>query len=340
MIGLVFFGNETLYVLIYISTFVFLTIRVMITPGEGRIKKYLIITYAAVLILQIVLAETSIFSENVPKDPTHVIRRFFGAAALLLPMLVSRYVSVGKYARLYLPSVGEAAIIGFSELRDSARAIGRAAVALDQAGKNLSPENLKAVIADLPRHDSFNYINNGSLTPEYFAKAAESLSDPNIYIVISRTGSAASEIISVFTQKLYNHASISFDRDLQTVISYNGGERLYPPGLNMEMIEFFKKKPDAGILIYSLPCPREKKELILNKVDEINKEGSAYNMLGLVLKRSYRPNIMFCSQFVYRMLDAAGLSYFEKADGKVSPTDLIELDYYKKLRFEREIRLR
>ena len=118
----------------------------------------------------------------------------------------------------------------------------------------MSSDNLKSVLDDLPRHDSFRYINNGSLTAEYFAEAAKSLADPHVYIVISNTVSVASEIISVFTQRQYNHASLSFDRELRTIISYNGGERVYPPGLNHEMITFFNKKPGASILIYSLDC--------------------------------------------------------------------------------------
>ena len=51
---------------------------------------------------------------------------------------------------------------------------------------------------------------------------------------------------------------------------------------------------------------------MLDKIREINNEGSAYNLLGLVLKVTPQPNIMFCSQFVYTILELAGLNYFEK----------------------------
>ena len=114
---------------------------------------------------------------------------------------------------------------------------------------------------------------------------------------------------------------------------------MYPPGLNAEMIDFFIKTPDSSILVYSLDCPPDKKQLLIDKIKTINEEGSAYNMLGLVLKRSQKPNIMFCSQFVYQMLDYVGLAYFKKPDGHVNPTDLIELDYYKKLTFVKKISL-
>jgi hypothetical protein len=164
------------------------------------------------------------------------------------------------------------------------------------------------------------------------------LDDPWLYIVVSRTGSPASEIISVFTQKQYNHASLSFDRELKTIVSYNGGDRVYPPGLNGEMLEFFRKKPDSSILVYRIACDRLQKERVLEKVEEINRDGSAYNMLGLVLKYSHKPNIMFCSQFVYRMLELSGLAYFERKSGSVKPTDFIEQDYYRKLMFDYEIK--
>jgi len=58
----------------------------------------------------------------------------------------------------------------------------------------------------------------------------------------------------------------------------------------------------------------------------------------LVAKHSFRPNIMFCSQFVYKMLKLVGLEFFEKDAGEVRPTDFIELDYYKKMAFEYEIK--
>ena len=39
-----------------------------------------------------------------------------------------------------------------------------------------------------------------------------------------------------------------------------------------------------------------------------------------------------------RMLKDAGLNYFEKSDGQIKPTDLIELDYYRKLKYEYQIK--
>jgi hypothetical protein len=78
--------------------------------------------------------------------------------------------------------------------------------------------------------------------------------------------------------------------------------------------------------------------MIIKRIKEINAEGNAYNLFGLALKFSFKPNIMFCSQFVYKMLKDVGLNYFEKEEGKIKPTDLIELDYDRKLKYEYKIK--
>jgi hypothetical protein len=106
----------------------------------------------------------------------------------------------------------------------------------------------------------------------------------------------------------------------------------------MEMLKYFNKKKDSSIIVYSLPITSEKKREIIDKIKEINNQGNAYNILGLIFKYSFKPNIMFCSQFVYKMLKIAEINYFEHKDWQIKPTDLIELDYYRKLKYEYEIK--
>jgi len=335
-LGLLFYGDFLLFTLVYLAVYVFAVARAAMQKSTVRVKLSLFVSYGMVFLLQMVANVIIVFGYS-DSSADMFFRRFFGILILLIPLVVSRYVSVGKYARLYLPSIQDIATISFSELNDYKERISSVALELDKVNKCLSKDNLFEVITDLPRHSSFKYINNGSLTDEYFGAAEETLFDPYVYIVISNTGSAASDIISVFTRKQFNHASLSFDRDLKTIVSYNGGERVYLPGLNHEIVEFYSKKADASIIIYRLPCTYEQKKVLLDKVREINKNGSAYNILGLVIKYSHKPNIMFCSQFVYQMLSLAGLAYFDVKDGMIKPTDFIELDYYRKLEFAYEI---
>lgn len=332
---LLFFSDAWFFVLIYISLFVFATLRTVMMSEDKKTKSAIITSYAVVTILQLRAVYVILFNHN---SFDYFFGRFIGVIIMPIPLVVSRYIMAGKYAHFYLPSAGESVTIGMYNMLDIFNRIKKLQTKVGDTHQKINKENILTIIEEIKRNNSFTYINNGSLTESYFEKANASLEDPNIYLIISRTGSPVSEVISVFTKKMYNHASLSFDKDLQTAISYNGGERVYPPGLNSEMIEFFNKSDDASIIVYSLPCSTEVKQKILDEIARINREGSAYNVLGLVVNRSYKPNIMFCSQFIYNILKESGLVYFDKADGKVTPTDLIELDYYRKLKFEWEIK--
>jgi len=337
MVVLFAFGNGVVYMLTYIAVFVCLICRTCLTRGNIRLKLGLFVAYSLMLASQIVLYSQIVWWTDYDIDDTiYWLRKLACTLVLLLPTVVSRYVTVDKYARLYLPSVAEVGAIGFAEFSRYAGSIRSAANKAGRIRSTLTRKNIREIIADIPRHSSFDYINNGSLTSTYFKRAEKTLRDENVYIVISKTGSAASEVISLFTNKTFNHASLSFDRELETIISYNGGGRVYPPGLNPEFISLFEKH-NAEIFVYSLGVTREQKQKIIDCIREINRDGSAYNMLGLITKHSYKPNIMFCSQFVYRMLKLVGAAYFEKPSGKVEPTDLVEMDYHRKLKFEYEL---
>lgn len=194
-------------------------------------------------------------------------------------------------------------------------------------------DDLRELFRNLPRHNTFSYVNKGSLSEDFFRDAEKTLDNGYLYIVLSSTGSAAGETIAKVTNKSYSHSALSFDEDLNTIISYNGGEKIYSPGLNLEMLEFFYQKEDANILIYRIEATYEQKKQVLEYIRKINQEGSSYNVLGLVLPYSHKDNIMFCSQFVYNMLRQAGLAYFDKRSESVKPTDFVELDYERRLEF-------
>ena len=334
--ALYFYGDTVLFVLVYLALFLFVSFRALQSAARKRTRFLLIVAYLIVLAIQMAFYTHIVAGYDYWRD--HPLRKFFAIIIMLLPMVISRYVAVGKYTELYLPTLQEAVTISFSQLREFSGNISSAVLRLKKTGTSLTPSNFKEIIKDFPRHDSFHYINSGSLTDEYFQAARDSLDDPALYIVISNTGSPAGEILSVFTHRHFNHASLSFDASLKTVVSYNGGERIYPPGLNSEMADYLARKPDASVLVYRLPVTREQKAAALEKILQVNQEGSSYNLLGLFINKSYKPNIMYCSQFVYSILRHIGATYFE-ASGKIKPTDLVEKDYQRKLEFVEELRL-
>ena len=330
------FGTLPLFALTAIFIFVFLTIKLftMVQYSFG-LKLTLLFGYALTMILQLIFYATIVFSNQ---GTSQFLLSFIAAMLLPLPFLLEGVVVHAKSTSFYLPSVEEVSTITFTQMKRNQQRLHQATDTFGKFRHTLSIQNIQEIFSDLNRHSTIRYINNGSLDANYFEKAEQSLVDPALYIVISNTGSAASELIGLFTQKQFNHASLSFDADLTTIISYNGGERVYPPGLNPEMIQAFHKKADASVLIYRLPVSVAQKQKVLDTIKQINQTGSAYNILGLVTKHSTRRNIMFCSQFVYTMLQIADVTYFDKEPGHVQPTDFIELDYRRKLTYVSEIK--
>ena len=78
----------------------------------------------------------------------------------------------------------------------------------------------------------------------------------------------------------------------------------------------------------------------MEEVRRIDQMGSSYNILGLFVPYSHKENIMFCSQFVYTILKAAGIHYFEKKPEEVKPTDFVELDYKRNSEYHSQIFLK
>jgi hypothetical protein len=187
----------------------------------------------------------------------------------------------------------------------------------------LSFQEIGELVRELPRHSSSRYLTRRSLPAGYFERARASLGDPYVYIVLSDTGSPAGKLIGLFTSALYNHVSLAFDGALDTLVSYNGGNGVAKPGLNAERLEFLARKEGASLAVYRLRLEPGQKAALIERVRAIDREGSSYNLLGLLTGKSKLPNIMFCSQFVYSVLDHAGLAGFEKEGGKVRPEDFL-----------------
>jgi hypothetical protein len=185
------------------------------------------------------------------------------------------------------------------------------------------PADIGALIASLPRHNSFRYITCRSLGDEYFTAAHDALEDPHVYIVLSNTGSPAGRVIGFFTGAAYTHVSLAFDSSLKTLVSYNGGGKISSPGLNRETPADLTRNPGASLAVLRLKTTAAQKQALVNRVAAINREGSSYNLLGLLTKKSALPNIMFCSQFVYTLLDDAGAAYFSGKNGRVRPMDFL-----------------
>jgi hypothetical protein len=202
--------------------------------------------------------------------------------------------------------------------------------------KDVSAKEMAYLIGSLARYNSSQYINHGTLDTEYFAASYATLDDPHVYIVLSDTRDPECRFIKLFTNGFYNHASLSFDSGLKTMVSYNNGHRVLVPGLNAEKIEHLYWGAGASFSVYSLAAAPEQKRRAIERIAAINREGSSYNVLGLITGKSRMPNIMYCSQFVYTIMQEAGAAYFTPEKAKITPMDFIYQNRKCALQFIRE----
>jgi hypothetical protein len=146
-----------------------------------------------VMIFQTVYSNMIIFAEK-SGILDSVISRIIGLILVPIPFVFNKLISENRGGKYYFPSVQDLSVFTFNELAKNITAVNNV---IKEVQKNISKENINGLMKDLPRHNSFRYINKGSLTDEYFDMAYKTLDDLKIYIIVSNTGSPASEIISI-----------------------------------------------------------------------------------------------------------------------------------------------
>ncbi|WML44307.1 hypothetical protein [Neobacillus sp. PS3-40] len=153
-----------------------------------------------------------------------------------------------------------------------------------------------------------------------------------VYVLLTDTGTILTKIIKLFTKEQHNHASISFDDNLNSVYSF-GRKRSRNPfvgGFVRENVHegLFR---DANCAIYSYSISEIQFEKMTKKIREIeeNKQNYKYNFLGLfavaINKEVERKNAFFCSHFVAFILEESGVPVKkQKPLSLVTPHDIKE----------------
>ena len=159
------------------------------------------------------------------------------------------------------------------------------------------------------------------------------MKDKKIYIVLTDTGTILNRIIKLYTNKPYNHASISLDSQLTELYSF-ARKKYYNPLIG----GFVKEDINNPILmkskcaIYCLETDEETYDRIINNIKRfnINKDKFKYNILGLIgviIKKDFkRKNKYFCSQFVATILKDSGVEFTPKKPCFTTPFDFAESD--------------
>lgn len=153
----------------------------------------------------------------------------------------------------------------------------------------------------------------------------------NVYILISKTSTLPSDIIKMWTKEQYAHTSLALDIELNEMYSF-ARKRLRNPfycGFISEDITkgVFGRDVNTTCMVMRLRVTPNEHKNIIKILDRFKKNSAIYkyNYLGIVgvmiNKSVERPYNYFCSQFVYFVLDKAGVPLFNKPSGLVRPED-------------------
>lgn len=150
-----------------------------------------------------------------------------------------------------------------------------------------------------------------------------------VYIVLTNTGSMASEIIKKFTKAPYNHASISFDPDINTLYSFSSVGEFNRPGFNIETIKksYLDKHEKVRTQIYTVFVNQSQLRKMNAYIDNTiaNYKKARYNFVGLMgyllRKPLERENRKFCSEFVDEIFKLVDIDITKKKSGLVQPYD-------------------
>ena len=156
---------------------------------------------------------------------------------------------------------------------------------------------------------------------------------PQVYVVLTDTGTLFSRSIRCWTRRPLNHASLALDPDLEVVYSFG---RLHPDN---PFVAGFVRERAWGSLIRNpdrpTPCAIYRCRMngaaylkLLAELDRFRLEAPRYryNLAGLLAVAAgiewRRPYRYFCSQFVAHLFAAAGMPLVPKPPALTTPCDL------------------
>lgn len=155
--------------------------------------------------------------------------------------------------------------------------------------------------------------------------------DRSVFILLTNTGTLFTKMIQGYTRAPYNHASISFNRELSELYSFGRKNPNNPlnGGFVKEDLKTgtFSKYPNTTCVIYELRVTNrevEKMKRVLQLFIRKDKK-YLYNILGVIGIALKEPvefsNSYFCSQFVAEILERSGIKLWNKLPALVTPDD-------------------
>lgn len=161
------------------------------------------------------------------------------------------------------------------------------------------------------------------------------MSEKEIYLVITQTGSIVSRMLKKITGAEYNHVSVSLESDLHCMYSFGRRYTYFPwwGGFVRESTEYgsMKRFADARAIVLAIPVSEntyDKVEDELNVMIE-NKNEYYYDYIGLLLaglKINYkRERHYYCSAFVRELLVRFNIEDRELFEPIVQPMHFLDI---------------
>lgn len=152
-----------------------------------------------------------------------------------------------------------------------------------------------------------------------------------VYIMVSKTSTLPSNVIKMWTKEPYAHTSLALDMELNEMYSF-ARKKLKNPfdcGFISEDITsgVFGRDVDTTCRIMRLWVTEEQHQKIIDILEQFKQKKASYkyNYIGIfgvmvnhAVEREYN---YFCSQFVYFVLQKAGVELFDKEPGLARPED-------------------
>ena len=159
-----------------------------------------------------------------------------------------------------------------------------------------------------------------------------------IYVLLTKSSTMISKVISATTGDRYTHVSISFNKNLCPLYSFSR-EYIYLPlpatikkeKLNKGLYKRFDSMPCA---LYAIKVDDEKYIKVRKDVEQMmeNRNQYGYNLIGLLLCRlglkSKRENKFFCSQFVSKVLMDGDIIERYKDPSLVRPNEFSKMKQF------------
>lgn len=156
-----------------------------------------------------------------------------------------------------------------------------------------------------------------------------------IYILLMKSTTSLSRIVSIITSDKYTHVSLAFDESLHPLYTSTrkNGEDMFPAGPCKEYLNrgFLARHPFTPCALYELKVSDEVYQRAKAEAERFAEETDNYgfNIVGLIFCQMGRPlrrtRKYFCSQLVSEILEHSGALKLPREACLMKPSDYMSL---------------